>query len=158
MDDELFALDPRTVAEVCGVTERAARGWRQRRSWPPTARRLLRIVMLGDMEAVGGRAWRGWTMSRRGELVGPDGECWDTGRLGSWWIERQQIPQQRRELDRYRDGVPIIDRAELARLQRAQEAAATAAHELARLFPESARAGARNDQQAPPAPALAVSS
>lgn len=155
MDDELCALDPREVAEACGVTERAARGWRQRRCWPPTARRLLQIVMLGDMEAVGGRTWRGWRMVK-GSLVGPDGEAWDTGRLGAWWIERQQIPHQRRELERYTNGVPIIDRDELDRLQQAQEAAARAAHELGRLFPESARAGARQDVEPPPAPALAA--
>lgn len=156
MHTELSRLDPRRVAQICAVTIRTARGWRQRRRWPAYAERLVRLVEFGDLEILGGRSWRGWYLVD-GILTGPDGEAWDTGRLGAWWIERQQIPLQRRDLERYRDGVPIIDRAELERLQRAAQAAAEAAHALGRLYPKAATAGARQDNTPPPAPALAVS-
>lgn len=155
MDTDLSALDSRTVARVCGVTERTARGWRQRGDWPEMARRLLRLVVLGDMEELGGRDWRHWTMNARNELCSPDNQVWDSGRLGAWWIERQQIPTLKQEVRRLRAGMPIIDRDELARLQDAQAAASRAAHELARLYPRAADAGARGDD-VPAAPCIAA--
>tara|TARA_Y100001951_G_scaffold99206_1_gene100926 strand:- start:904 stop:1383 length:480 start_codon:yes stop_codon:yes gene_type:complete len=135
IDLETFReLSTRDVARCCGVSERTARSWRDNGP-PPTAARLLALAS-GDMESIAGPDWRYWRVSCRG-LVSPDGQHWTPGALGAWWIERQQIPTMRAALDRYRDGVPIIDRRELDRLQRAADAAQRAAAELSGIYPHT---------------------
>lgn len=149
---DLEALPVRDVARCCGVAERTARLWKQRGA-PPAAARLLALA-IGDMETMFGRDWRGWWM-RGAVLESPDGQDWTPGRLGAWWIERQQIPTLQRQLERYRAGVPIIDRGELERLQTAAQAAQRFAREMAGLYPDGA-ASSGQTRDAPPARRLAV--
>lgn len=61
------------LLELAGVSPRTLRNWQSGRTTPPAAAQVLaRIIQEGELEPLGGEAWRGFRL-HRGELITPEG-------------------------------------------------------------------------------------
>lgn len=78
---ELFAL--------LEITERTWRRWRVRSHLPRSAWLLLR-GFAGELEAIGGPAWRGWRLVR-GRLVDPADVVHTPATIEAWHWIRQEL-------------------------------------------------------------------
>lgn len=130
---------PRKIARLCGVSLRCAQGWRAARSWPLYAQRLARLALDGHLGSMW-PAWDGWTVTP-GALHW-EGVSLPRPALMTYYERLQTASIEREELQRYRAGVPVIDRRQLARLDAAADVLSDAAQALGRLYPRFARRGA----------------
>lgn len=146
----LRALDPRWIASVCGVAVRTARHWQRQGSLPLAPGRLLAIE-LGDLAALLGSEWSGWSF-REGSLIDPAGDTWTPPAIRNVHNLRAALDATDAKLQRYETGVPVIDRNELARLQECADQAKKLVATLSRLYPVTS-----DDRRYPgPAPSIAV--
>jgi len=69
--DALHGVPAERLAEITGVDVTTARRWKRQGALPEPARRLLDLIIRGNL-AIVSSDWCGWTL--RGELlIGPDG-------------------------------------------------------------------------------------
>ncbi len=87
--DPLYGLPAERLAELTGASLVTARRWKRTRALPPPVRRLLAILVTGDLGPVDS-TWCGWHLSR-GLLCGPDGLTFEPAEVLAIPFVRAQV-------------------------------------------------------------------
>lgn len=102
--DCLDLLFDAEILDLTGVNRSTLSRWRRGLSRiPRAAARLLTLYATGDVEALLGRAWRGWRFGRDGLLYHPYWrQGFAPGELAAMYWRCQQVADMEREIERLR--------------------------------------------------------
>lgn len=87
--DVLYGVPTARVAELTGASLVTARRWKRTRRLPAAVRRLLELLVHGEL-AILDRAWHGWAL-RGGRLIGPDGLSFEPSEVLTIPFVRAQV-------------------------------------------------------------------
>ena len=83
----LEGLSTKLIAEMCRVTERTVRRWKNGEEPSHAALQLIKLLTTGDLGVVG---WKGWKV-KGDQLISEDGEQVTRGEIRSIPFMRMQI-------------------------------------------------------------------
>lgn len=102
---DILRLRAERLAELTGVDLSTARRWKRRQRVPEPVRRLLSLLVLGELDAFG---WTGWRLLE-GSLVSPEGWTSSAGQVLTLPLLLQQIAALDTECRRWRNREPQPD-------------------------------------------------
>lgn len=119
------------IAKLLQIPQVTANRWKRNRKLPPIARRLMEILLAGDLKHLSNQ-WHGWNILR-GILISPENETFTPGEVRAGRLHREnaadhsdRVRQLRTELEELRKTLAVAREA-LEEAHREYEKLATAA-------------------------------
>lgn len=119
-DSDIWALNPETLHNITGAHITTCRRW-LRHPPPELVVRLVCIVMGGDLGAIN-ETWRGWKLSKKGELSSPEEWTFTPGRIRTSYLGWDTNSVARDQAERRASEAENQARAAESKLQRSTQA------------------------------------